>query len=253
MATSGPRLTVAGLRRSGAWVDTGKPAGPLQAPHERGRKGSMEKTLTKDSALMPGVKFTVRRMGYGRRIDVEMETVKIRQRLREIEAERPPLTPEEEDLINQLRIAQRKVAAVTPDQVAAVIAFDVEPITRKLRELTRPEDRQKRASLDEEWRCVEQTAHPAWLRSGFVSIEGGGFDNWTVEEFLLDAPPELTSEIYTAITEQSLLTENESKNLLSPGTSGTPVAGQTSDSTVPTASGGNSGESETASSSIPSA
>jgi len=211
----------------------------------------MEKTLTKESVIVPGVKFTVRRMGYGRRVDVEMETVKLRQRLREIEAERPPLTPEEEDLVNQLRLANRKAAAVPADQAGAVIIGEVEPIMRKLRELTTPMDRRKRAVLDEEWRCVEQTAHPAWLQAGFISVEGGGFDGWTVADLLDSAPPELTGEIYTAITEQSLLTANESKNLPSLGISGTPV--QTSGTTVPIASGGNSGETETVSSSIPSA
>jgi hypothetical protein len=181
----------------------------------------MEKTLTKTSTVIPGVTFTVRRMGYGRRIDVEMETVKLRQRLREIEAERPPLTPEEEDLLNQLRLAQRKAMAVPADQADTVLTSEVEPIMKKLRSLTTPENRRSRAVLDEEWRCVEQTAHPAWLRSGFVSIEGGGYDGCTVEDILLDAPPELTGEIYAAITEQSLLTANESKNLPLPGTATT--------------------------------
>jgi hypothetical protein len=91
------------------------------------------------------------------------------------------------------------------------------------------------------------------LRAGFISIEGGEYDGWTVADILDSAPPELAGEIYAAITEHSLLTANESKNSPSPGISGTPEAGQTSGSTVPIASGGNSGVNETASSSTPSA
>ena len=95
------------------------------------------------------------------------------------------------------------------------------------------------------------SAKSCGVASRVISIAGGGFDGWTVDDILQDAPPELTGEIYAAITEQSLLTANESKNLPSLGISGTPV--QTSGTTVPIASGGNSGETETVSSSIPSA
>ena len=86
---------------------------------------SFSPTVTHTSKSIPGLTFTVARMGFGKRTDLDFATLSLRQRLRELEAEHPPESQREKDLGEALVIARRKAYAVPADQFEAVIKNDV--------------------------------------------------------------------------------------------------------------------------------
>jgi hypothetical protein len=203
---------------------------------------SFSPTITHDSKTVPGVRFTVRRMGFGRRVDLDFKTLELRQRLRELEIENPPLTDREKELAEQLSIARKKAMAVPPEEFEAVLAGDVRPLVELLAAASDVSTRKRRAALAEEYSVVELKIRAEWIRAGLVSIEHkpdgnekGEYDGITAEQILADAPPQLALEIYDSLAKDGKIAGDDAKNSFSPTTSGAPVGGKTDVSTAPTA------------------
>ena len=175
-------------------------------------------TLTHDSTAVPGVKFTVHRMGFGRRSDLDFATLAFRQRLRDLEADHPPRSDQEKELGEQLAIANRKALAVPMDQYDAVLKADVEPLAAELAACVPADVKKKRAVLNEEYQQVEARIQAAWVRAGLIAIEGGELDGMTADQLLDYGPPELAVEIYGALIWDGRLGESSTKNSLEPGT-----------------------------------
>ncbi len=176
-------------------------------------------TLTHDSKVQPGVKFTVHRMGFGRRTDLDFATLAFRQRLRELESDHPPRSDQEKELGEQLAIAQRKAFAVPADQYDAVLKADVEPLAAELAACVPADVKKRRTVLNEEYTQVEARIQAAWVRAGLVSIDGDPLDGMTAEQLLDYGPQELALEIYGALIGDGRLGETGRGNSLSPGTS----------------------------------
>jgi hypothetical protein len=210
---------------------------------------SFSPTITHDSAAVPGLKFTVRRIGFGRRADIDSQTVKLRQRLRELELDYPPQSAREKELARQLEIATKKAEAVSAaieagEATAAdfdrVLHEDVEPLAEQVADAAAPADRKRRKVLDEEYSAVQAQIHCFWIRSGLVSIEhkvgvGDCFDGMTADQLLDYGPPALGREIFDAIATGGRLAGKEAESLKSPGTSGAAVPTSTTNTTAPAA------------------
>jgi len=183
-------------------------------------------TITRESTALPGVKFTIRRMGLSRRTDLDFETLKLRQRLRELEADHPPRTDQEKELSEQLAIAVRKAGAVSAAEYDGVMKADVEPLAAELAACVPADVKKARSVLNEEYVQVENRISAAWIRAGFVSIEGGDVDGMTAEQLLDYGPPALAGEIYEALTSDARLGGIEKKVSLPPITFGEAEAGE---------------------------
>jgi len=202
---------------------------------------SFSPTVTHPSSAVPGVTFTVHRIGFGRRTDLDLETLKLRQRLRELEADHPPRSDREKELAEQLAIAQKKALAVPAEEYAAVMAADVDPLAKELAEAVPAETKKRRAVLNEEYMMVENQIQAVWIRRGLVSIEHrvaddkGELDGMTADELLDHGPPALAIEIYEALTGDGKLKDGESKNSPPPTTSGERADGQSQSTTAESA------------------
>jgi hypothetical protein len=209
---------------------------------------SFASEITHNSKSLPGVRFTVRRMGWGRRSDLDMQTLKLRQRMREIEQEYPPQTKEEIELTRQLQAATKKATSVPEAEQEAVLVNEVMPLEEELRRLPLPtETRKARAAADTEYAAVDAQIRPFWIRAGLISIEGGDVAGMTADQLLDYGPPALASEIYTALIGDGRLTVDESKNSPSPSISDAPGDGKSASTN---AAGASSTSEETASPSI---
>lgn len=188
-------------------------------------------TITYDSETAPGVKFTVHRMGLGRRTDAGFAALKPNQRLRELEADYPPQSDREKELTEQLEIAKSKSLAVPEDQFQAVLKGDVMPLAEELAAAIAPEVKKARLVIDEEYKLCDAQVRAQWIRSGLISIDGGELDGMTPEQLLAYGPQELAQEIYGVLADDGKLRGAKTKNLQSPTTSGE-VAGGESQSTT---------------------
>lgn len=192
-------------------------------------------TVTHHSKIA-GVRFTVHRMGFGRRTDLDFQTLKLRQRLRELEAEHPPQSDREKELSHQLALAVRKANKVPAEEYDAVMEKDVTPISEELAACVPPEVKKRRLVLDEEYIQVENRIKEFWIRTGLVSIQGGDVDGMTAEQLLEYGPPHLAAEIYDAMESDGRLSGTETKNLPLPITSGAPEDGEKTN-TIATSAG----------------
>ena len=192
-------------------------------------------TITHDSKTVPGVQFTVHRMGYGRRTELNQKTLGLRQRLRELEADNPPPNDKEKILNEQLEIARKKALAVPAEEFDEVLQNEIKPLTDELVLAGDPAIRKKRAVLNEEYAMVDAKVRMEWIRAGLVSITGGDLDGMTADQLLQDAPPELAQEIYTALDADGTTRGEAAKNSQSPTTSGVAVDGEIQGSTAPSA------------------
>ena len=201
-------------------------------------------TVTHESQEIPGVRFTVHRMGYGRRVDLDQKTLPIRQRMREISLEYPELTRREVELSEQLDVARKKAISVDPSEVPGVIKDDIEPLAAELKAASSLDIRKQRAAIEEEHSTLQAQMRCAWIREGLISIEGGEVDGMTADALLADGPPALAMEIYVALSMDGQLTGEAAKNLQSPGTSGAVAPAATTITTAADAGmpGGTPGE-----------
>lgn len=192
-------------------------------------------TITHESKTFPGVQFTVHRMGYGRRTELQQKTLELRQRLRELEADNPPPNDREKILNEQLEIARKKALAVPPEEFDGVLQNDIKPLTDELVLAGDPAIRKKRAVLNEEYAMVDAKVRMEWIRAGLVSVTGGDLDSITADQLLQYGPPELSQEIYAALDSDGTTRGEAAKNSQSPTTSGVAVAGEIRDSIAPNA------------------
>ena len=192
-------------------------------------------TVTHDSNSLPGVQFTLHRMGYGRRVDLDQKTLSLRQRLREIEADLPLPNDQERLLSEQLEIAKKKAAAVPAEELLDVLHKDVLPLAGELAAAGDPATRRKRASMNEEYSTVEAQVRIFWIRAGLISIEGGQVEGLTADQLLEYGPPVLAGEIYDALASEGALRGQSAGNWQSPTTSGAPVGGETATTIAPSA------------------
>ena len=110
---------------------------------------SFSPTVAHPSSAVPGVTFTVHRIGFGRRTDIDRETLQLRQRLRELEADHPPRSDREKELAEQLAIANKKALAVPAEDFAKVMQADVDPLAKELEAVVPAETKKRRAVLNE--------------------------------------------------------------------------------------------------------
>ncbi|MEN6534962.1 MAG: hypothetical protein ABFD89_14945, partial [Bryobacteraceae bacterium] len=154
-----------------------------------------------------GVKFTVRRLNYISRCERDLGMLSNRSRLigimREMEALCDGGTLE--------RGADGRVTNVAKGKESAF------------------------RQLDNEYAMIHQTAIvPAYIRAGLESVEGLDVDGKPadVESFLKAAPDALLDEVFAACHAASDLTDDQRKNLQSPGSSDAPEAGQPTPTTA---------------------
>lgn len=185
-----------------------------------------------DSKALPGVKFTVHRIGFGRRTEIDMATLAFRQRMRELEADYPQPSDQEKPLMEQLAIAERKALAVPADQLDPVMESDVVPLQKELAAVIPEAISRKRGLLNMEYAAVDRLARAEWIRAGLVSIEGGELDGMTADQLLDYGPPDLAQEVYAALIEDGRTRGESSKNSQSLSTSGSPADGESKTSTV---------------------
>jgi hypothetical protein len=155
---------------------------------------------TYDSAVCEGVRFTIR-------------TINL--------AERGKIA---------LRCAE---AASQQDQIVSEMRPLEDPEAKDPKPLPAHETEWKRLNL--QWIGLENSVMmPAQIEPALVSIEGITIDgeDAPVGELLTVIPDELTVEIYEAVQTHSRLTEDESKNLSSPGTSAGRKDGETINTTA---------------------
>jgi hypothetical protein len=172
-------------------------------------------TITKDSAALPGVRFTVRELSEGARRRLRRATAASFAKLAEVDYQR-------EDF--HARLAERL------DKPADQI---------KLVELTRDERRE----FDELNEAVDLIRdldiNPLYFEAGFVSVEGltiNGNASPDAKTLVEDGPAALVREITQAILAGSALSAGEEANLDSPSTSSAAVAGETNDTSAQPAS-----------------
>lgn len=179
-------------------------------------------------------------MGFGRRTDLDFQTLKWRQRLRELEAENPSDTAREKEIREQIGIAQQKAKAVPEAEVDGVIANDLLPLLRDLNEAADVDTRKRRSVIHEEYSTVECRIREEWIKAGLVKIEhpvgvGECYDGMTAAQLLEYGPPELAAEIYQAVATDGKLSGEERKNSQSPITSDAGMGGANQDTTAPDA------------------
>src|SRR5689334_10690550 len=92
-------------------------------------------TITHHPEAYPGVTVTLKRMGFSRRTDLAFDTLQIRQRVIELEAEYPAYTDKEKELREQLSIAEKKATVIAfeaPESLDYVLQNDVLPLMREV-------------------------------------------------------------------------------------------------------------------------
>lgn len=175
-------------------------------------------TITKDSAALPGVRFTIREISEGQRRRLRRELAPAFARIADIETERAEFYE---------RIAERTgkpVAEITLDELT-------------------PRERREFDSLNEQIDFENDTAvNPVYFKAAFLgvkglSIEGKPADDIDAEGLIECGPPALVREITVAILRGAELDDAEKANLSSPSTSTAPVEGQTSGTNAGSASG----------------
>jgi hypothetical protein len=193
-------------------------------------------TITHKSKSIPGVAFTVRRMGYARRVELDMSTLAYRTRQREIQLAYPPFSERELELQRQSQEALKKAVSVPREEYDAVVKNDLEPLTAELAALSSPEVQKQRRAMDQEFAALEGFIRCEWVRVGLVSLAGGDVDGMSAEELLESGPPELSVEIANVLQNDGKLSGEDTKNSSSPSTSDAPVDGTTNLTGAPAAS-----------------
>ncbi len=153
--------------------------------------------------MFPGVKFTLRKMTEGRRMDLRKQLAGPNQRARDILREQSELEKVEEEQRETIKIMNLQ---------------------------------------DEFDGLMLEVVNPIWIVWGCKQIEGLEVDgdSLSVEDWK-NWPSALFDEILTAIKSEAELNGAERKNFVSPITSGGPADGSQSPSSAGSASEGDSG------------
>lgn len=153
-------------------------------------------TETHESQAEPGVRFTVRVLNRIQRAGRDMELLKHRERLTQIQSEIAELIVEKDN-----GPGQPKTMSVKPGAEVRM------------------------AVLSHESTLIEaQHVTPAYIRAGLVSVEGYDIDGQpaTVETIISGGSDALLDEIYTACSAASGLSAEQRKNSQPAGTSPAP-------------------------------
>lgn len=192
--------------------------------------------LQETSRLYPDVSFRIRRLSMPQRTLIDMETLALRQRQREIQLDYPAFTDAERDLREQLALAYRKLRALPADQAQPAID-EIEEIGKALRAAAPEGAERARALLDLEFELVSQQMKPYFVRAALTAIAGLTVDGQPIEpgDFVEAAPPDLVDEVFQSIEAQMRLSADQAKNSPSPSTSGAVAEAPTPLTTVPNA------------------
>lgn len=166
---------------------------------------NFESTLARTSATHPGVRFTIRCITEGVRLQLRRQLAGAFARIRDIEAERDEF---------YARLAETKGKPF--DQIT-------------MAELT-PRERREFDRLQEAIDLVQDTeVQPAYFDAAFVSVEGLTIDGRAPDGAALRdrGPSRLVQEITAAILAEAGLTPEQRANLESPSTSAAAVDGIT--------------------------
>ena len=194
--------------------------------------------LQETSKLYPEVSFRIRRLNMLQRADIDMQTLALRQRQREIQLDYPAFTEQERDLGDRLALAYRKLNALPANEAAPTVQ-EIEDIAQARRAAAPEGAEKKRALLDMEFELVAQQLKPYFLRAALVSIDGLTVDGKPVTPatFVEASPPELADEVHQAIEAHMRLSADQAKNSPSPSTSGAVEGERTTSTIAPNAAG----------------
>jgi hypothetical protein len=166
-----------------------------------------------ESAALPGIAFTVRRLAHIRRAEMDLTTVKEQAEMAALVREYHGIMETEPRKLLTPEARAARLTELAPDQVLRIGVIDrtVDLITQRY-------------------------IKPASIRAGLVSIEGvtdeDGSPIATAEKLLASATPELNAlinEIYEACEAASGLDAEETKNSQSPTTGDEPATAKTPD------------------------
>ena len=168
-------------------------------------------TITRESAVFPGVKFTLRAMTYGIRSRLYLQLADYRAKIRAINRDREPLR----------KAYQAAAKAAETSGTSLVFPDD------QLAELA--------ASWDEARALDAVYLVPSRIKALFVGIEGFTIagKSPTAEELIEGAPDELVREIGEACAVLEGLSPDQQGNWLWPTTSGQPEGGPGITTAVP--------------------
>lgn len=178
-----------------------------------------------DSKVVPGARFTVKKLSVKRRaafvLSIAEWTDKDRELRKEIDALR-------EEYRAALRAAGVDLDAVKEGEDIKIPEGFSFP-TEKLAQMARLMEKRKRLHGD--------LLTPAYIRCGFKSIEGFTIAGKAPDAEMLieDGPPELCEEISAAVDRAMGMSLEERLNLASPSTSGARVDGTTQSTIAPSA------------------
>lgn len=190
--------------------------------------------VTRDSEVMPGVRFTVRVLNQIQRARRDSEIVSARIRVSEIAAKLNRLPdPDREilDIRGKATLEDREPTGPERESIAAIEArHGVD------------EARIERARLDHEMACIINTElKPAHIRAALIGIEGLEIEGETLaapwDALFAEGPADLIDEIYHASVTASGLTVDQSKNSSSPSPSDKQAGGGETISTATPADG----------------
>jgi hypothetical protein len=183
--------------------------------------------FTIDSAVLPGVSYTLHRMTVPRRAQIHAAIGETLKQIREIQRERKPLDDE-------YRAAYDKATAAAKAEVDKLVA---DGLTREEAEgrvpvtVDFPDEKYTEwaRSIEVQRRLEKDGLGTAYARALLVSIAGftiGGAVP-SLDQLIAEGPPELVDEIAEAAQKVAELSPSDRGNLLWPGTSKPPGAGPT--------------------------
>jgi hypothetical protein len=202
-------------------------------------------TTVHESKSCPGVTFTLRRVGYGLRAQLEFETAESRSQQRALDRTWRDARDQRED-DPQYQAASAELLRLAADLPAAIPGVDI-PLTAeqrvqvgKINQL--PDSRRMVDSTDAFTLIQQRSIDPVWLRSVVVEIRGVETDSpeasaYPVESLIEYGPRELQEDIIEEINQAAYFSTDLSKNSPPPIISSAPADGRASTTGATPASG----------------
>jgi hypothetical protein len=183
----------------------------------------IQSKVTVTSKLYPEVSYTIRRLGFIARSEIEMQHLPLLQRQTEINMSMPQMSAQESELREQLELAWKKLKALTPDKLEAITqaSAEIAAINADIEKSATTEDASRRAVLYREFEVINNKMVPTWIETGLLSVDGLTVDGEAVPINKLcatDGLSALVKEIFEAILKQATITGAEAKNSQSPST-----------------------------------
>jgi len=188
-----------------------------------------------ESKLVPGVKFTLRKISQGRRVDLGMQLASVEAKAAELERERQPL-------LDKIKEAE-DAAAIEPcscDHAEDQHLAETKRCTVADCECRKPvidrEDQERINALDvKQFFLVQNEFTPIYIRWGVKKIEGLEIDEQpaTVESLIEAGPEPLVNEVRNEIVRLTRMTAEEALSFKSPTTSDAQVGTATNNSSAP--------------------